>query len=357
VRRVLLVALVWWAEMSHLAAQQPNPPFYPDKSRLLIYTDAEGREQPVRGAPDWARRRAHILASMQLVMGPLPDEARRVPLDVEAVEEARLAKVTRRAISYAAEKGDRVPAYLFLPDGLEGKAPAVLCLHPTSPAGKDVVAGLTPKENRSYALELAQRGYVTLAPDYPRMGESRTDAYALGYASATMKGVWNHIRAIDLLVALPEVDPERIACIGHSLGGHNALFLAVFDPRIKAAVSSCGFNAFAKYKGGDLAGWSHAGYMPRIASVYGKDPRRMPFDFTEVVAALAPRPVFVNAPLHDDNFEVSGVRDCIAAAQPVYELLGAKDGLVAVYPDAGHDFPPDVREAAYRFLDKALARR
>ncbi len=106
--------------------------------------------------------------------------------------------------------------------------------------------------------------------------------------------------------------------------------------------------------GGDLAGWSHQGYMPRIASVYGKEPTRMPFDFTEVVAALAPRPLFVNAPLKDDNFEVSGVRDCITAAEPVYELLGAKGSLVAIHPDAGHDFPPEVREAAYQFLDKAL---
>jgi len=343
--------------MGALLAGQVEPPSYADRTKLLLYMDASGREQAVRTAADWQRRRAQILASMQLVMGSLPDSSRKVPLDVQTLDETTLPEVIRRKIAFAAEKGDRVLAWLFLPRDLRGRAPAVLCLHPTSAAGKDVVAGLTPKPNRSYAIELAQRGYVTLAPDYLRMGENRADAYALGYASATMKGIWNHIRAVDLLVALPQVDPDRIGCIGHSLGGHNTMFLAAFDPRVKAMVSSCGFNAFAKYKGGDLTGWSHAGYMPRIASVYGKDPKRMPFDFTEVVAALAPRPFFVNAPLHDANFEVSGVRDCIAAAQPVYELLGARDDLVAVYPDAGHDFPPEVREAAYRFLDKALARR
>jgi len=356
VRVNLLVLAMGTSVMGALVAGQVEPPSYADRMTLLLYMDASGREQAVRSPADWQRRRAHILASMQLVMGPLPDSSRKVPLDAETLGETTLPEVVRRKVAFAAEKGDRVPAWLFLPRDLKGRAPAVLCLHPTSPRGKDVVAGLTPKPNRSYALELAQRGYVTLAPDYPRMGENRADAYALGYASATMKGIWNHIRALDLLVALPQVDPDRIGCIGHSLGGHNAMFLAVFDARIKAVVSSCGFNAFAKYKGGDLAGWSHAGYMPRIASVYGKDPKQVPFDFTEVVAALAPRPFFVNAPLHDANFEVSGVRDCIAAAQPVYELLGARDALVAVYPDAGHDFPPEVREAAYRFLDKALGK-
>jgi hypothetical protein len=95
--------------------------------------------------------------------------------------------------------------------------------------------------------------------------------------------------------------------------------------------------------------------MPRIQEVYGADPKRMPFDFPELVAALAPRPFFVNAPLGDANFEVSGVRDCLEAARPVYGLLGASGALVAVHPDCGHDFPPEEREAAYRFLDRALA--
>jgi dienelactone hydrolase len=169
-----------------------------------------------------------------------------------------------------------------------------------------------------------------------------------------MKGIWNHMRAVDLLQALAEVDPDRIGCIGHSLGGHNTLFLAAFDARVKAMVSSCGFNSFFKYSGGNLTGWSHRGYMPRIADVYGCDPKRMPFDFPEIVAALAPRPLFVNAPMNDSNFELSGVVDCVTAARPVYELLGAKDGLVAVHPAGGHDFEPEVREAAYRFLDAAL---
>ena len=355
-RWTALAATLGLIAMSPLHAREAEPPFYTDRSRLLVALDAQGREHPVRSPADWARRRAHIVAGMQLVMGPLPDDSRRVPLDVQVIEETTLPRVIRRKISFAAEKGDRVPTWLFLPRRRQGRAPGVLCLHPTSPRGKDVVAGLTDRPNRSYALELAQRGIVTLAPDYLNMGDYRCDWRRLGYASATMKGIWNHRRAIDLLAALPEVDADRIGCIGHSLGGHNTLFLAVFEPRVKAAVSSCGFNAFAKYKGGDLTGWTHDGYMPRIATVYGKDPTRMPFDFTEVIAALAPRPCFVNAPLRDDNFEVSGVRDCIAAAAPVYALFGAKHALVAHYPDAGHDFPPDIRDAAYAFLRKALTR-
>lgn len=305
-------------------------------------------------ASTWARQREAILTSMQLVMGPLPDDAKRVALDLQVDESVVLAKVKRLRISFAVEAGDRVPAYLLIPKGVTSKLPAVLCLHQTTPIGKDEPVGLGGNENLHYAIELAERGYVTLAPDYPNFGGYRCDPYKLGYASATMKGIWNHMRAVDLLHSLAEVDASRIGCIGHSLGGHNTLFLAVFDIRIKALVSSCGFNSFFKYYGGHLAGWSHPGYMPRIASVYGSDPKKIPFDFTEVISAIAPRPLFINAPLGDSNFEVSGVKDCVAAARPVYELLGARDGLVAMYPAGGHDFPPTVREAAYAFLDQAL---
>jgi hypothetical protein len=119
-------------------------------------------------------------------------------------------------------------------------------------------------------------------------------------------------------------------------------------------VSSCGFNTFAKHNGGNVTAWSSRYYMPRIKTVHGDDPKKIPFDFTEVLAALSPRPVFVNAPLHDaPDFEVSGVRDCVTAALPVYkQVFEAADRLVVQYPDAGHTFPTPVRLAAYAFLDR-----
>jgi len=52
--------------------------------------------------------------------------------------------------------------------------------------------------------------------------------------------------------------------------------------------------------------------------------------------------------------QVEGVRKAEAAARPVYELLGAKDALQVRYPDCGHEFPREMREAAYEFLDAAL---
>ncbi len=338
----------------HLCAAA-DPPFYADKSDLLYYLREDGSRAAIESASHWATRREHILQNMQLVMGPLPSPRATPPFELQILDETEGDGYTRKKILFTVESGDRLPAYFLIPNPPPTRAPAMVCLHQTTPSGKGTVVGLSDEVNQRYAAELAQRGYVTIAPDYPGFGEYSIEPYTMGYASATMKGIVNHMRCVDLLASLPEVDPERIGAIGHSLGGHNALFLAAFDERIKVAVSSCGFNSFAKYYGGDLTGWSHQGYMPRIATEYGKDPALMPFDWTEVLATIAPRHVFVSAPVNDANFEVSGVRDCENAAGPVFELLGVPENLQMIYPDFEHDFPIDIREHAYDFIDKVFA--
>lgn len=329
-------------------------PFYADKLDLSNYKDADGHDCAIASPGDWRLRRGHLIENMQLVMGYLPPDRTKVPLDIKVEEEVDAGSFVRKKISYAVEAGDRVPAYLLVPKNIDGKAPAMLCLHQTNKFGKGEPAGLDGMPNLFYAKELAERGYVCLAPDYPRFGEYDIDVYRMGYASASMKGIWNHMRGVDLLQSLPQVDGDRIGCIGHSLGGHNTLFVSAFDERIKVAVTSCGFTRFAKYYSGDLTGWTHRGYMPRIDAVYGKDPARMPFDFPDILASIAPRHLFINAPVSDSNFDVTGVRDSVDAAKKIFALHNAEDHLVAVHPDCEHDFPPEIREQAYKFVDGAL---
>ncbi len=347
---LFLVALVQIGPVAAEAQEPRSAPFYADHEKMLVVRDGEGAERPIRSVEDWNVRRAHILSHLQEVMGKLPGGERRVPLDVRVEAAFDELRYLRQKITFATEPGDRVAAWLLLPKGAEGKRPAMLCLHQTTAIGKDEPAGEGGLPNLHYAKELAERGFVTLSPDYPNYGDSHVDVYALGYQSASMKGVWNHMRAVDVLCSLPQVDSGRLGVIGHSLGGHNAIFVALFDERIHALVTSCGFNAFPYYYQGDIAGWSHAGYMPRLRSAYQLDLQKVPFDFPELLGALAPRAVFVNAPLHDENFEVEGVRACFNAAHPVYELFGAAGNLVMQNPDAEHDFPEPVRKRAYEFL-------
>ena len=335
-RNGLIVALCLVA--SNLVAQTSQKAVikYPDHSQLLVLRDADGKEQAITTPAQWLQRAEHIRAGLEQAMGPLPDATKKVPLDVERMQEEDAGKYTRIKLRFTPEAGDRVPAWLLIPKTLpaSGKAPAMLCLHQTVSIGKDEPAGLGGKPSLHYAHELAERGYVCLVPDYPSFGEYSYDFKKQGshYASGSMKAIWNNICAVDLLQSLPQVDAESIGVIGHSLGGHNSLFTAVFEPRLKAVVTSCGYTPFHDYYGGKVAGWTSDRYMPRIRDVYENNADKLPFDFYEVLAAIAPRGIYSCSPTRDSNFDIGGVRKAIDGAGKVYELLGAKDKLVLDAP-------------------------
>ncbi len=332
--------------------------------QLLASTAAGAEWRPVKNAADWPKRRAEILAAAQQIMGPLPGGEKRCALDVQVSEEVDCGSHVRRLLTYASEPGSRTPAYLLIPKtALAGKpAPAALCLHGTNNeiGHAVVIAGLGNKTpNRQHASELAERGFVTIAPNYPLLAKYQPDVFGLGYASGTMKAIWDNIRALDLLDSLPEVKHGAYAAIGHSLGGHNSIYTAVFDPRIKVIVSSCGFDSYRDYYGGDPKRWVHGQgwcqdrYMPRFADYAGRLDQ-IPFDFDELIAALAPRPLFVNAPLKDANFQWKSVDRVVATAREVYALLGAPDAITVEHPDGPHDFPKEQREHAYAFIERVL---
>lgn len=329
------------------------PPEYSDQHDLSIYRSAVGKAHPVQTREDWDRRRDHIRAHLERVMGPLPSAVDRVPLDVETLSEEHIGTITHRKVRYQSDGFDKVTAWLLIPDAAkEKKVPAMLCLHQTTNIGKDEPVGRGGSPNLHYAKELSESGYVTLSPDYPSFGEHPYDFAANPqYASGSMKAVWDNIRSVDLLSSLPEVNAERIGVIGHSLGGHSAIFTAVFEPRLKVIVSSCGFSTMTK---DDVPSWTGPRYMPRIASDFGNDAKRLPFDFPGLIASLAPSAVFISAATKDEDFDVTGVQDCVGLAQPVFELHKAKSALNAIYPDSPHDFPPAARQAAYEFIDRHL---
>src|SRR5439155_11499668 len=137
---VLVFLLSFFSALSASSAVK-SPPFYADKTHLLVYRDAAGKEHPIQTPADWDKRREHILANMQLVMGPLPNISRQVPLGVYVNEEVKTDKYVRRKISFAVEEKDRVPAYLLIPRERQGKLPAVLCLHQTVRIGKGEPSG------------------------------------------------------------------------------------------------------------------------------------------------------------------------------------------------------------------------
>jgi len=300
---------------------------------------------------DWQKRRAGVLEAMQRVMGALPEK--RCALDVKVEEETERGGYKLQKLTYASEPGGRVPAYLLIPKGAspERKAPAVLGLHQTHRAGNKVVVGLGDSPDDAYGVALAERGFVVLAPAYPLLVDYNPDLKQLGYVSGTMKAIWDNMRGLDLLSSLPFVKTNGFGAIGHSLGGHNSVYTAVFDERIKVVVTSCGLDSYRDYMDGNIKGWTSTRYMPKLLD-YPLE--KIPFDFHEMIGALAPRPCFINAPVGDTNFKWKSVDAIAAAARPVYQLYGAPEKLIVKHPDCAHRFPPEMREEAYDLIEKTL---
>jgi pimeloyl-ACP methyl ester carboxylesterase len=214
------------------------------------------------------------------------------------------------------------------------------------------VVGLGNSPNDQYGAELAARGYVCLAPAYPLLANYQPDWRKLGYESGTMKAIWDNVRGLDLLASLPFVRPGEFGAIGHSLGGHNAIYTAAFDERIKVIVSSCGFDSYRDYKDGNITGWTSDRYMPKLKQ-YAPD--SYPFDFHEILATLAPRRVFVNSPIGDTNFKWQSVDAVASSARPAFQLHGVPENLHIEHPDCGHEFPKGMREKAYEWIDRTFS--
>ncbi len=334
------------------------------RENLLVYRGSKNEPEPVKTVDDWKKRRAEILDGMQTVMGRLPGVEKRCPLDMKVEEEVDCGKYVRMSITYASEPDSRVPAYLLIPKTLlknDGKtAPGVLCLHGTdNTVGNGTVVGLGTRTDRSYASELAERGYVALAPNYPLLAKYQPDIKALGWQSGTLKAVWDNTRGLDLLDSLPYVKHGAYGTIGHSLGGHNSVYTAVFDDRLKAVVTSCGLDSYLDYYGGDEKnwhlekGWCQTRYMRKLADYRGRL-ADIPFDFHEMIGALAPRSVLIIAPLKDGNFQWESVDRIVKAARPVYSLFGHPARLKVEHPDCDHDFPDAMRQQAYALFDAEL---
>ena len=350
---------------------------------LSRYRASDGRLEWIRTQADWEERRKGLKANFEMVAGSLPQ---RRPISLSDV---RITEVTthneslrltvripvRLAEPNAGNESLRrndVPADLYIPEGISlqqkpgpgqslaelkfigSPRPGLLALHPTGKAGKRIVAGEGGRANRQYGLECAQRGYVVLAPDYPSFGDLEDDFSDPRFASGTIKGVLNHLICTDVLEALPCTDGERMGVIGHSLGGHNAVFAAFYDDRLKTVITSCGWTPFPDYRQGNLTGWTSARYFPRIAAEYGKDPQQVPFDLTELIAALAPRRVISVSPLNDDNFDIGGVRRVSPGIERIFGLYSVPNNYTLLTPECEHDFPPQIRRQVYRELDRSL---
>ena len=93
--------------------------------------------------------------------------------------------------------------------------------------------------------------------------------------------------------------------------------------------------------------------MLKLAEYRGRL-QEIPFDFHELVGALAPRHVLIIAPLKDSSFRADSVDLVATAVREVFKLYGHEDRLRIEHPDCDHDFPNEMRQQAYELFDRVL---
>ena len=235
--------------------------------------------------------------------------------------------------------GDGITGDLYYPaNAPEGKKlPVVIWLHGYNyPLGYMWVYRRDPHP----LIALTQAGYAVLAFDQTGFG-TRYGEYAHFYDryphwSRMGKMVKDLHAAVDALQTDDRVDPENITVLGFTLGGMVGLYGAAADERIRNVVSVCGFTPMRSDKvSNHTLGLSRYGSVaalaPRIELFAGQE-SRLPYDFDEVIALVAPRAVLVVQNTMDRDADTEAVRTAVERARTVYQWKGASDNLTLQSP-------------------------
>ncbi len=307
--------------------------------------DAEHR--PITSREQWDSRRSELRRLWQDFLGII-----RVPPckpELEILMEDREDGVIRRLVRYECEPGLEVEAYLLRPEEDGGERPGVAVFHSTDDATIRQPAGLSGDPDKHIGLRLARRGYVAICPknflwQYGRPGHLIEAVEWLGRRHPGVTGMakmlFDASRAVDLLVAQPGVDPRRIGAIGHSLGAKEVLYLAAFDPRIRASVASEGGVGL-----GD-SNWEAPWYLGEAIRRPG-----FPLDHGQVLSLTAPRAMLL---IGGDSADGDRSWPYVEEALPVWRLTGRPEAVGLYNHRKGHAFPPEADEYACLWLDHFL---
>jgi len=265
------------------------------------------------------------------------------PLDIHdrIIEES--SDCTLHDITYTSPKGGPVAAYLVVPKA-KGPFAAVLFGH----WGNGTRAEFIPE-----AKIYARAGAISLIPDYPwdrpqpwRKTPDHFDKPGLD-REAEIQAVVDLRRGIDLLLARPDIDPRRLAYVGHSYGAQWGSVLSAVDKRMKTSVLMAGVAEIADImlRADDpglveLRKSQPAGQLEKYAEVTGD------IDAIHFVGRAAPIPLLLQFANYEQYFDKTSMQHYVAAASEPKKVL---------YYDTGHDLnDPQALQDRYDWLTKYL---
>lgn len=313
----------------------------------------------------------------------------------EIVDRVDLGDYVREKVVFSTSPLFRVPAYVLIPKQLQKPAPAIVDLHSHGGMflfGKEKVTDLGENhptmvgyhernyDGRPTATHWVRRGYVVITIDAFMFGERRylaaddakygwdrsryTEAdvthlnqQCRGKESTLVKGLtlaghtwpgivtWDDMRTVDYLLTRPEVDPQRIGCVGVSFGGHRTLFLAGLDERIAAACVVGFMSTVRPMIRSHLDTHSFVHFVPHLHRY---------LDLPDVVSMMAPKPLMVQQCSQDKLFPLDGMQASVEKIAAVYAKAGVPERFNGKFYDAPHKFSLPMQDDAAEFFDRHL---
>ena len=341
------------AAVAAVQAQQPPPDRSLDPLPFALKL-VDGAPRRLRfSARNEKQARAwqgQLRAKVTELLGGFPSST--IPLNVSTIETREFPGYRREKVVYDTREGVSVLAYLLIPSAAKTPVPAVICI-PGHGRGVDDIVGVDEKGRdrtdkagyqHDFAIQVAEAGIAAVAiepmafgyrrdPANVKRGPSRSSCQPLAGTALllgqTMIGwrVYDIMRTVDFIATRPELDANRVGCMGISGGGTATVFSAALEPRIRVALVSGYLNTFRD----SVASIAHCidNYVPGIlnwAEMY------------DVAGLIAPRPLFVESGTKDDIFPVEASVASFRKVQDIYRIFNARDRAEQEVFDEAHSF-------------------
>lgn len=305
-----------------------------------------------------------LVNKIKELLGEFPEPSSLSPQKLSVEEKG---KYIREKWIIQTEKDCWMPLYLLIPKGNRKKYPAILCCHGHGPFGKDPVAGVDNnkqevrneiiRHNYNYGEQMAERGFITICPDWrgfgertgyndtPFPGRDKCNVYFIQHLilGRTLLGanVFDGMRAIDFLLTRKEVDKEKIGCMGLSFGGTMATYIGVIDERVKAVDVICYATTTLHYaiEKPNFCGSQIVPFLYKYA------------DVGDVIASICPKPLLIESGVNDTCFWIDSAMEAHKKVKRVYRAAGVeKDLWIEIFPGE-HSFSGNF---AFKFFNKYL---
>lgn len=335
-----------------LSGEMIDPLSFPEKGIDDLLIDSQGKA--IKNSSEWEKKIPELRNRIKWGLGEEPLSIGPGPQEDYLREAIGLPRVSPDIESRSLLFGRLYYPSDYVKKGNINKSPVVICLHEYAySTGISRYGSLISKfVNAGYAVYIYdQIGFGTRNVEESRLFHERFPHWSkMGRMVADVR--W----AVDALSEIEFIDSERIYTAGYSLGGAVGLYSAALDERIAGVVSVCGFTPMRSNTPGKTAEgiyeYSHLhGLLPRLGFFIDHE-KNIPYDFHEIIAAIAPRPVLIIAPTWDQYASFAGIQQCMEEVNKVYDLYKQKDKLEFFSPEDYNRFSDEMKDKVILWMNE-----